>query len=242
MNLSSLAKISYTKSAASQSTAEDMSNLANVGEVAMQLAAICLNAVEVVSVAWYDLGDKLVCDEILPESSSRRLATVYRSHGSIHMVSGLFNQTSDLVPLSRVPTKKTVACTVRFCNSFTLAVAEAVISAIEGYGPPEVRGPPPASPPLQPPAPGAGAPFEYPFMAYTEWTAGRGKGAAARTTAAYAQGTCRMVGGRERRRDVSDAMSQSEAGRGERWAVWAGSATATWEGGGLRFLGQTVLS
>jgi len=49
--------------------------------------------------------------------------------------------------------------------SFTLSVAEAVISAMGGKGPPAPANPPAGSLPLEPSAPGPEAPLGYPFMA-----------------------------------------------------------------------------
>lgn len=185
----------------------------------MEGAAVGLYTVDVISVARDDLGDEFVCNEILPESRGRRLPIIDSDEGLAHVEFGSVYETSDLnhsLSMGRA-NKDRLPCTVRSRISFTLSVADAVISAIGGNGPAGPRGPAPLLP-LPPSAPGPGAPFGYPFMACTVRVPGGGKGAAALITAAYAQRTRRMVGMRDPRRYVVVRLEEKPGGGGRGWA------------------------
>ena len=129
---------------------------------------------------------------------------------------GLVDETANLYgQTQRGSGIKAGPCTGRFLSSFTLSVAEAVISAIGGYGPPGPRGAPAPLLPLQPSAPGPGAPFGYPFMACVGRGPGGGKGAAALITTAYAQRADSMVGESGRGAIRGRAIQRRRRGRGE---------------------------
>ena len=181
-----------------------LSNLADLAVVSVEGAAVRFDAVDVVSVTRDDLDDKFVCNEIFPKGCSGRLSIIDSQEGLAHVDLGGVYETSDLDGLLSMGrgNKDWLSCTVRSLIPFTLSWADAVISAMGGYGPGGPRGPAPLLP-LPPSAPGPGAPFGYPFMACEVRVPGGGKGAAALITAAYAQRTRRMVGGmRDPRRYV----------------------------------------
>lgn len=200
VNRSSFAPTSYSGQLGTQTHSRHTTDLENMIEVSMQLTAGGLDAVEVISVARYNVDDKLIGNEVLPESSRGGLATLERCRGLAHVVSGLFQKMANLQTLSTARKRQYSPPTVRPLIPSAFAVAEAVISAIDGNGPPA------ALLPLEPSVPGP------PFMAYEGRGPGGGKGAAALIIAAYAQKVSRMVGVRSLGRA---RVSCAGAARGE---------------------------